>query len=89
MQTWGIDFTSIRDAIKPVNGKYTDFTKVQVACTYFGIPAWAEGSITDNATSAVPDSNQAFDRVVIQKNVYGWGALKGDIYLHYNNLDEV
>lgn len=89
MATWGIDFTSIRDAIRPVKGKYGDFGKVQVACAYFGIPAWVEGGVTDYATSAVPDSNPAFDRVVIQKNVNGWGAVRGDMYFHYNNLDEV
>lgn len=89
MQTWNIDFTCIRDAILPVKGKYGDFEIVQACCAYYDIPAWVEGGITDQATSAVADSNKAFDRVIIQQNVNGGGAIKGDIYLHYNNLDEV
>jgi len=89
MATWGIDFTSLRDAIRPLKGTYTDFDRVQVACAFFGIPAWVKGAVVDYATSAVPDSNPAFDRVVIQKNVNGGGAVQGDMYFHYNNLDEV
>jgi len=90
MTTWGQDFTSLRDFIKidPKTGRYTDFKALQTACLYLGIPTWSLGAITDHATSAVPDSNPLFDRVVIQ-GTPGASALSGAIYLHYNLLDEV
>lgn len=87
MATWGRDFTCLRDAIKVKNGnRYTDFAALQLACTELGIVGWAEGYIADYATSAVADSNKAFDRVVVQAGVSspsGFGA----VYLHYNLLD--
>jgi len=87
MATWGRDFTCLRDAIKVKNGnRYTDFDRLQVACAELGIAGWAEGYIGDYATSAVADSNKAFDRVVVQASVSspsGFGA----VYLHYNLLD--
>lgn len=89
MLTWSKDFTSLRDAIK-VNkeGTYTDWDAVQVACSVYGIPAWTKGPIVDKATSEVPDSNQLFDRVVIQTGVSSTG-MAGSVYLHYNILEEV
>lgn len=89
MVTWSKDFTSLRDAIKPTAfGKYTDWDTLQAACSQLGIPTWIEGSIVDKATSEVPDSNQSFDRVVIQSQVTSADML-GPIYLHYNILEEV
>lgn len=88
MMTWSKDFTSLRDAIKVTGGTYTDFQALQVGCAYMGVPTWSPGTITDQPTSAVPDSNPAFDRVVIQEDVNS-GSLEGSIYLHYNNLEGV
>lgn len=90
MMTWGQDFTSLRDAIKPkaVTLLYSDWTALQAACTYLRIPSWKEGTIQDYPTSEIADSNQSFDRVVIQRNVSS-SEMRGDVYLHYNNLEEV
>lgn len=89
MLTWDVDFTSVRDAIKPTNPgqRYTDWAALQTACSYLGIPGWNEGVITDYPTSAVPDSNPAFDRVVVQAGVYS-DQMIGPMYLHYNILEE-
>jgi len=87
MATWGRDFTCLRDAIKVKNGnRYTDFDALQLACTKLGIAGWADGYISDHPTSAVADSNQAFDRVVVQPGVSSPSGL-GAVYLHYNLLD--
>lgn len=89
MLTWSKDFTSLVDAIKPnKTGDYNDWDKLQAACADMGIPTWVKGKITDQATSAVPDANPLFHRVVVQKNASSNGMV-GDLYFHYNNLDEV
>lgn len=89
MVTWDVDFTSVRDAIKPTNPgqRYTDWAALQTACSYLGIPGWNEGVITDYPTSAIPDSNPAFDRVVVQAGFYS-DQMIGPMYLHYNILEE-
>lgn len=90
MLTWGLDFTSLRDAIK-VDSKtqtFTDWDTLQSACLYLGIPSWTQGIAQDFATSDVEDSNQAFDRVVIQQGVNAMEII-GPMYFHYNLLDEV
>lgn len=89
MVTWDVDFTSVRDAIKPTNPgqRYTDWAALQTACSYLGIPGWNEGVITDYPTSAIPDSNPRFDRVVVQTGFYS-DQMIGPMYLHYNILEE-
>jgi hypothetical protein len=89
MVTWDVDFTSLRDAIKPTSPgqRYTDWAALQNACSYLGIPGWNEGYITDYPTSAVPDSNPRFDRVVVQAGFYS-DQMIGPMYLHYNILEE-
>ena len=89
MVTWDVDFTSLRDAIKPTSpgSRYTDWAALQNACSYLGIPGWAEGYIADYPTSAIEDSNPAFDRVVVQAGFYS-DQLIGPMYLHYNILEE-
>lgn len=89
MLTWGMDFTSLRDAIRPDSkGDYSNWDALQAACVELNIPTWTQNKITDQPTSAVPDSNQLFDRVVIQASVSSEG-MDGKVYLHYNNLEEV
>ena len=90
MMTWGIDFTSLRDSIKvdPVTNSYADWATFQTACLYLGLPAWTQDTIVDKATTEVPDSNPAFDRVVVQANVSNVD-ITGPLYFHYNLLDEV
>jgi len=84
MATWGYDFSGIQTALKPTkNGDYTDWDTVQALCSVLGIPSWVKGKITDQATSAVPAANQAFQRVVIQNTVTS-GLMQGPLYFHYN-----
>lgn len=79
------DFTSFRDALKidTETRTYADGLAVQSVTSKLGIPNWALASPVDRATSAVPTSNQNFDRVVIQDYV-GSGVMYGPIYFHYN-----
>jgi hypothetical protein len=88
MLTWSKDFTSLRDSLLPVKNRYADWVTFSSACAEMGIPAWTEAGITDNPTSAIPDSNPAFQRVVIQRQVVSGGML-GDLYFHYNVLEEI
>lgn len=89
MLTWNKDFTCMRDAIVvSKTGYYTDWDALQVACASMGIPSWNQNRITDQPTSAVPDANPAFDRVVIQQSVLSAG-MDGPVYLHYNVLEEI
>ena len=87
--SWGIDFTSVRDALKlKANGLVTDWEALQTAAQFFGFPAWVEGPMVDISTASDPKANPKFDRVVIQRNVTSPG-MKGDLYFHYNLFDEV
>lgn len=79
------DFTSFRDSLKidPETKVYKDASAIQAITFKLGIPNWAVSSPVDLPTSAVPTSNQAFDRVVVQSYV-GSGVMYGPLYLHYN-----
>lgn len=85
--TWGLDFTFVKDAIKPTNnGSFSDWAKVVEACSLLGVPVWRNtGGVFDMPTTHVPDSNPAFERVVIQRAAQS-SAMQGDVYLHYNTL---
>jgi hypothetical protein len=53
-----------------------------------GIPAPQYNSgVSDQPTSAVPDSNQSFDRVVVYGFVAGGSLYPGPLYFHYNILE--
>lgn len=89
MMTWDKDFTSVRDAIRPdAFRRYSDWDRLQNACAAYGIPVWTERTITDHATSEIPDANPAFDRVVIQSVVES-AEIFGPLYFHYNVLEEI
>ena len=90
MLTWSVDFTSLRDVLArdAKTGTYTDVATLQAACGAMGIPLWVQGTVSDQPTSAVPDANQDFDRVVIQRSVVSTNMV-GDMYFHYNNLEEI
>lgn len=86
MLTWGLDFTSLQELIKPnYKGRYEDFDALQAACAKLGLPAWTNGLVGDYATSLVGDSNPLFKRVVIQPTILS-GAMAGQLYFHYNPL---
>lgn len=94
MLTWNRDFTCLRDAIKPnAKGEYSDWDTLQKACTAMGIPTWVQrAGLVDQPTSAVPDANPKFQRVVIQSNVPlpgGAPRIMGPMYFHYNVLEEI
>lgn len=85
MLTWGVDFSSIQDAIKPVRGQYTDIAKLKEAFTLLGIPtSWSGNTVSDRLTSALPTANQKFERVVTQSISSNY--MVGSLYLHYNPL---
>lgn len=101
---WKIDFTSFRDALavkyyqaNPIylsfNG-FTDYEKISDICIKLGIP-WFPGpgwnqQVSDHATSEVPGSNTAFDRVVVMAPVQAgfFRTYDGALYFHYNNFDK-
>lgn len=89
MLTWSKDFTSLRDSLLPdKKSQYSNWSVLVAACLDMGIPSWVQAGVGDYATSAVPDSNPLFDRVVIQRNVTS-ANMVGDLYFHYNILEEV
>lgn len=81
------DFTAFRDslAIDPKTGRFVDASAVHAVTHKLGIPSWAEQWPGDYPTSAIPESNQAFDRVVVQ-GYTGSGQMAGPIYFHYNTV---
>ena len=89
MLTWSKDFTCLRDSLLPNKiSQYSDWSTLNAACLEMGIPPWVQAGISDNATSDILDSNPLFDRVVIQRNVLS-ASMLGDLYFHYNILEEV
>jgi hypothetical protein len=81
------DFTAFRDSLKidPKTGRFVDATAIHEVTHKLGIPSWAEMWPGDYPTSAIPESNQAFDRVVRQDYV-GSGKMAGPIFFHYNTV---
>jgi hypothetical protein len=89
MLTWSKDFTCLRDSFKLDKiSQYSNWQVLVSACLEMGIPSWVQSGAQDYATSDVPDSNPLFDRVTIQRNVTSSGMV-GDLYFHYNILEEV
>lgn len=81
------DFSSFRDAFKANSQGYpTDAGALQTVTKKLGLPDWSAGRVTDQPTSAVLDSNQAFDRVAIVQCTSP--GMVSPLYLHYNNFDE-
>lgn len=89
MMAYYMDFTSHRDALKinPVSRRYTDEQRVLEVLNHLGFPSMAVAGATDYPTSAIPDSNQAFNRVIIQSTLWSPG-MYGPMYFHYNLFDE-
>lgn len=89
MMAYYMDFTSHRDAllINPITRRYTDEQKVLEILDKLGFPSMAVSGATDYPTSAIPDSNQAFNRVIIQSTLWS-PEMYGPMYFHYNLFDE-
>lgn len=96
-----IDFTSCRDIMLPVQDpvsfwwNYADYDRFLDVCVKAGIPPFPAIStgqgvtMTVSPTSAVPDSNQAFDKVLVV-NVASSGYFYGTpLYFHFNEFDKV
>lgn len=89
MLTWGKDFTSVRDAIRPdAYRQFSDWPRLQACAAAYQIPSWEPDIVVDRSTAEVPDANPAFDRVVVQANVAS-NYLSGPLYFHYNLLEEI
>ena len=95
-----IDFTSYRDALKPVlyypgmwyqYWGFTDLAAVQNICQQIGIPAFPgpqwNSQVADYATSQVSGANKNFDRVVVFGPVQGGRFWPSSMYFHYNVLE--
>lgn len=82
------DFTSFRDALKidPITGLYSDQVALLNITRQLGLPSWKISGAVDKLTSAVPGSNPAFARVVVQELIDSLG-MAGPLYFHYNLLD--
>jgi hypothetical protein len=97
---FNVDFTSFRDAIKPMALPiqpgwnymgFTDYAALADVCARIGIPGfpapWVASQVADYATSQIADSNQNFDRVVVMGYVPSGPMYPGPLYFHYNLLD--
>ena len=81
-----LDFTAFRDYMKPSpQGRMIGIARIQTVLAKLGFPGIRPLTMSDLATSQVPDSNQDFDRVVVL-NIEADNML-GPLYLHYNNFD--
>ena len=95
---YNTDFTSYRDAIRPVQRPYGatfywgygNYAALLGVCRQIGVPGFPDANVfaqvQDYATSQIADSNPSFDRVVVGQVASGPLA-PGPIYFHYNNLD--
>lgn len=87
MALWNVDFTNDRTAIAVRNGGWQNLTQLKAVMEAQGFPNWptpAVNEVTDHSTKDIPNSNQNYNRVAIQRNVVV-GNFIGDAYLHYNS----
>lgn len=85
MSTYNFDFTAYKPNLNrdPKNGRWADFDLVMAAGAKAGLPAWGNaGGIVDLPTSAVPEANPKFQRVMVQS--YATGGVMGPIFFHYD-----
>lgn len=84
ISAYNFDFTAYLDKLKiePKYRRWLNMDDVMEVGAKAGLPAWSNGQVFDYPTSAIPDSNQAFERVMIQ--TYAGGGVMGPIYFHYD-----
>ncbi|MNU58041.1 hypothetical protein D3C71_471690 [compost metagenome] len=84
MSTWNFDFTAYKDQllIDPKTGRWAEFGIVQGIGAKAGLVAWPNSTVVDLPTSAVPEANQNFQRVMVQS--YSVSGVLGPIYFHYD-----
>lgn len=97
---WDTDFSSCRDFLKPQVASlpfgpayvFTNYAKLMGVIQKLGAPPFGQPDnwtdLQDQATSAVPDSNQKFDRVVTMRYAPGGHYGAGPLYFHYNLFDK-
>lgn len=89
MLTIGLDFTEYKNLLLVDGTGMPNFAALQQVLTQtYGLPAWDaplnSNYVTDSPTSAVTNSNQKFDRVVVQTGISN-GQVAGVAYYHYMN----
>lgn len=85
MCTYNFDFTAYKADLQrdPKNGRWANFDLVMAAGAKAGLPAWGNaGGIVDLPTSAMPEANPKFQRVMVQS--YATGGVVGPILFHYD-----
>ncbi|MND14886.1 hypothetical protein D3C80_50900 [compost metagenome] len=84
MSTYNFDFTAYKDQllIDPKYGRWADFGIVQGIGAKAGLVAWPNSTVVDLPTSAVPEANPKFQRVMVQS--YSVNGVLGPIYFHYD-----
>lgn len=84
MSTWNFDFTAFKDdlVIDPKTGRWANFGVVQGIGAKAGLVAWPNSYVGDFPTSAIPEANKNFQRVMVQS--YSVNGVLGPIYFHYD-----
>lgn len=85
--TFGLDFTDYKNLLLVDGTGMPNFAALQQVLTVtYGLPAWDaplnSNYVTDNATSAVTNANQKYDRVVVQTGINN-SQVAGVAYYHY------
>lgn len=84
ISTWAFDFTAYKEdlQIDPETGEWSNFARVQEIGQKAGLTYWYNGRVVDLPTSAVPNANPMFERVMVQETTQG--DVLGPIYFHYD-----
>ncbi|MNN89664.1 hypothetical protein D3C81_2075120 [compost metagenome] len=84
LMTYNYDFTAYKNDLQvdPKTGRWANFDKVMTIGAKAGLPFWGNSGVVDLPTSAVPEANQNFQRVLVQQ--YPSGPVMGPIYFHYD-----
>jgi hypothetical protein len=84
MCAYYFDFTPYLEQLKldPKYPRFLNFDQAMEVGLKAGMPAWGNSTVYDFPTSAIPESNQEFERVMIQ--YYANGGVMGPIYFHYD-----
>jgi hypothetical protein len=90
MAMWTLDFSGLDTTTLKLfyNEYWADHTSLAALMADLGFASWPQGTaggqdFTSSLTSAIPEANQAFTNVIIQKNVTLAGY-SGDAYFYYN-----
>lgn len=84
LSTYEFDFTpwKARLQIDPASGYWANFADVQEVGKEAGLDYWYNNRVVDLPTSAVPNANPRFERVMVQQ--HAGGGVTGPLYFHYD-----